>query len=67
MSTKPGIIDVMSTIAGISTEQSEQVFNLYVKNKVLKATASHGYEIKHGKFYDKPTILHALSVAQIGS
>jgi hypothetical protein len=59
MTTKPDFIKLIATQGAIQLKDAEKVFELYRKRKIVKATASHGYEIIHGAYLDQDVITRA--------
>lgn len=61
MTTKPDFIDLIALQGALDTPDAERVFEYYRSCKILKCSASHGYQIVHGAYLDQDVIIHALS------
>ena len=59
--TKPDFIELIAKQGQIMCSDAARVFELYRKLKIVNATASHGYEIKHGGFLDQDVITRAIN------
>jgi hypothetical protein len=59
--TKPDFIELIAKQGQIMCSDAARVFELYRKLKIVNATASHGYEIKHGAFLDQDVITRAIN------
>jgi hypothetical protein len=62
MTTKPDFIDLIASQGALDTPDAERVFEYYRRRKILKATASHGYQIVHGAYLDQDVITRALGI-----
>lgn len=49
---------------GFNREESEAIFDYYVKNKIFKYNAHDGYELIHGAYFDRDILTRALLAAK---
>lgn len=59
-------IENVMEIAKISKEDAEKVFQVYLKEKIIKLDAVMGvYKIMHGAFYEMPVIKRAIDLFNV--